>query len=267
MPKIPAPRAKRTGTQTVDRSFQLLREVAARNARGTTLPELAETLGLNRTTVHRMLQCLVRNGAVRHDTSSRRFALGPLAIELSIAARPQLDLRTLFAEPVSRVAEQTGDTTFLILRSGNDAVCIDRRLGSYPIKTVVVEVGTRRPLGIGAGSLAILSALPETDMERIVRENARGLTSYNKSPDTLLRNAKTARKGGYATGPVHGVDGAIALGVPIFNARAVPVAGLSVAAITTRMTGSRQIALLKILRNEARQMTELLRDTNIIDHG
>ena len=40
--------------------------------------------------------------------------------------------------------------------SGADAVCIDRRLGSYPVKTLTVEVGTKRPLGIGAGSLAIL---------------------------------------------------------------------------------------------------------------
>ena len=267
MPRIPAPRAKRTGTQTVDRSFQLLKEIAARNAHGTTLPELAAMLGLHRTTTHRMLQCLVRNGAIRHEASSRRFVLGPLAVELSIAARPQLDLRTLFAETVSRVAEQTGDTTFLILRSGNDAVCIDRRLGSYPIKTVVVEVGTRRPLGIGAGSLAILSALPEIEAERIVRENARRLAAYGRSPESLLKNARAARKSAYVSSPVYGVDGAIALGVPIFDSQAAPVAGLSVAAISTRMTGSRQAALLKILRNEARQMTELLRTTNIVDHG
>lgn len=265
MPRIPASRAKRTGTQTVDRSFQILKEIAARNARGATLPELAGTLDLHRTTTHRMLQCLVRNGAIRHDGASKRFFLGPLAIELSIAARPQLDLRTLFAGTISRVAEQTGDTTFLILRSGNDAVCIDRRLGSYPIKTVVVEVGTRRPLGVGAGSLAILSALPEPETQRIIGENARRLPAYNKNADALARAARAARKAGYAAGPVHGVDGAIALGVPILDAHAAPVAGLSVAAITTRMTGSRQRALLRTLRDEARQMSEVLRGTHIID--
>ena len=259
--------AKRTGTQTVDRSFQVLKEVASRNSRGATLPELAEALDLNRTTLHRMLQCLVRNGAVRHEAESRQFFLGPLAVELSIATRPQLDLRTVFGEAISRVAERTGDTTFLILRSGNDAVCIDRRLGSYPIKTIVVEVGTRRPLGIGAGSLAILSALPETEMERIVRENASRLAPHNRTPDTLLRNAKAARKAAYVSSPVHGIEGAIALGVPIFDSHAIPVAGLSVAAITTRMTRSRQRAVLKILREEARQMTERLRDTHIIDRG
>jgi DNA-binding IclR family transcriptional regulator len=260
-------RAKRTGTQTVDRSFQLLKEVAAQNAHGITLTELAGTLGLHRTTTHRLLQCLVRNGAIRHEAGSRRFFLGPLAVELSIAVRPQVDLRTLFAEAVSRVAEQTGDTTFLILRSGNDAVCIDRRLGSYPIKTVVVEVGTRRPLGIGAGSLAILSALPDTEMERVVRDNARRLKVYNKRPEALLKTVKAARKAGYTAGPVHGVDGAIALGVPVFDPGGVPVAGLSVAAISTRMTSSRQMTLLKILRSQALQMTGLLRDTNIVEHG
>jgi DNA-binding IclR family transcriptional regulator len=209
----------------------------------------------------------VRNGAIRHELSSKKFVLGPLALELSIAARPHFDLRTLFAEALSRVAEQTGDTTFLIMRSGNDAVCIDRRLGSYPIKTVVVEVGTRRPLGIGAGSLAILSALPDSEIERIIRENARRLASYDKSSDVLMKTARAARKAGYAAGPVHGVDGAIALGVPILDPQAVPVAGLSVAAITTRMTTSRQLALQRILRTHARRMAELLHQANIVDRG
>lgn len=267
MPRTTASRAKRTGTQTIDRSFQLLKEIAARNATGATLSELAEALGLHRTTTHRILKCLVRNGAIRLETSSRRFVLGPLVVELSVAARPQLDLRTLFAETVSHVAERTGDTTFLIMRSGNDAVCIDRRLGSYPIKTVVVEVGTRRPLGVGAGSLAILSALPQTETERIIRENAHRLSSFNKTPDALLKAAIAARKAGYASGPVQDVDEAIAMGVPIFDATAAPVAGLSVAAITTRMTRSRQITLLKILHTEVRKMAELLRAEYIVDRG
>jgi DNA-binding IclR family transcriptional regulator len=267
MPRIQSPRPRRTGTQTVDRSFQILKEIAARNARGITMPEIAATLGLHRTTVHRMLQCLIRNGAVRQGSGTRQFFLGPLVAELTIAAQPQVDLRTLFAPAVSRVAEQTGDTTFLIQRSGNDAVCIDRRLGSYPIRTVVVEVGTRRPLGIGAGSLAILSALPEPDAERIARENARQLRLYDRSVDGLLKAARSARKAGYAAGPVYGVDGAMSMGVPVLDMHAVPVAGLSVAAIATRMTRSRQNTLLKVLRNEARQMTELLRETNIVEPG
>jgi DNA-binding IclR family transcriptional regulator len=267
MPRIQASRAKRTGTQTIDRSFQLLKEIAARNATGATPSELAEALGLHRTTIHRMLKCLVRNGAIRLATPSRRFVLGPLAVELSVAARPELDLRAFFAEAISRVAERTGDTTFLIMRSGNDAICIDRRLGSYPIKTVVVEVGTRRPLGVGAGSLAILSALPQTEMERIIRENAHRLASFNKIPDALLKAAIAARKAGYAAVPVQDVDGAIALGVPIFDANAAPVAGLSVAAINTRMTRSRQITLLKILHAEARKMAALLQTKYIVGRG
>ncbi|OGA51964.1 MAG: hypothetical protein A3G24_14560 [Betaproteobacteria bacterium RIFCSPLOWO2_12_FULL_62_13] len=267
MSRIRSLPTNRTGTQTVERSFQILKEIAAHNTRGATLPHLAEIFGLHRTTVHRLLQCLVRQGAIRRDAASRRFFLGPLAVELSIAVRPQLDLKAAFGAAVSRVAEQTGDTTFLIVRSGNDGVCIDRRLGSYPIKTIVVEVGTRRPLGIGAGSLAIFSALPDADMERIAYENAQRLSRYDRTPDSLLRSAKAARKAGYASAPVYGVEGATAVGVPILDPSGTPIAGLSVAAITKRMARPRQLALVQMFREEALKMTDLLRDTNVADHG
>ncbi len=265
MTRNPSPRAARTGTQTVDRSFQLLKEICARNANGATLPQLVQTFGWHRTTVHRLLKCLIRQGAVRQAPASRKFFLGPLAMEISVAVRPQQDLRALFSAATARVAEQTGDTAFLIMRSGNDAVCLDRRLGSYPIKTVVVEVGTHRPLGIGAGSLAILGALPDADMERIVRDNARRLAQYERTPEAIMKSARAMRKAGYASVPVHGVEGATAVGVPILDAHGIPIAGLSVAAITTRMSRSRQHTLVRMLHAESSRLTALIRDTNVVD--
>lgn len=261
MSRLHSSPAPRTGTQSVERSFRLLKEVASRHVQGASLPFLVAASRLHRTTAHRLLRCLVRQGALHHDDASGRFFLGPLLAELGTVLKPQPDLKARFGAAVARVAAETGDTTFLIARSGNDAVCLDRQFGSYPIKAIVVEIGTRRPLGIGAGSLAIFSALPDEESARIARENARRLADFGRRPESLLRSARAVRRLGYASGPVHGVDTAIAVGVPVLDPSGAPVAGLSVAAIASRMSRQRQQAVARRLRGEARRMTDLLRES------
>jgi hypothetical protein len=108
-----------------------------------------------------MLKCLTAENLVSQDPQSRRYYLGPLVFELGITAGPRFNIRDLCADALDRVAAETGDTAFLIIRSGDDSLCVDRREGAFPIKTFTVDVGVRRPLGVGAGSLAILTALPE----------------------------------------------------------------------------------------------------------
>lgn len=255
----------RSGTQSIQRAFAVLKEVCAVNATGVTLPVLVKKLRLNRTTTYRILQCLVGQGAVRCDTRSRRYFLGPLTFELGIAATQQLDLKALIAPALARIAEITGDTVFLMLKSGNDSVCIDRRMGSYPIKTLVVEVGTRRPLGIGAGSLAMLSALPEDEIERVMQENASRYLAYGKTPEALIRAVRTAQKARHVSTPVYGLMGVTAVALPVRDAAGRPVAALSVAAIAKRMSKSRQQELVRVLRSEAAHLERMLRDTNVVD--
>ena len=48
------------------------------------------------------------------------------------------------------------------------SICSARALGDYPIKALTLDVGIRRPLGVGAGGLAILCALPEAEADEII---------------------------------------------------------------------------------------------------
>ncbi len=164
-----------TGTQSIERALLLLREIAAHNRGGSRLLDLATRTGLQRPTVHRMLKCLAAENMVQQDGDSHRYYLGSMVFELGLTATPRFNLREMCHPALARIAEATGDTVFLTQRSGLDAVCLDRREGTFPIKTFTLEVGMRRPLGVGTGSLAILSALPEEEIEQVVgREQRRG---------------------------------------------------------------------------------------------
>lgn len=248
-----------SGTQSIQRAARLLRELAARNRQGMRLIDVAQSSGLQRPTVHRMLKCLAAENLVSQDPQSRRYYLGPLVFELGITAGPRFNIRDLCTDALDRVAAETGDTVFLTIRSGDDSLCVDRREGAFPIKTFTVDVGVRRPLGVGAGSLAILTALPEEEIEEVVARIANRLPAFGRlTAAELLALVKRARKVGYVLNDVRTLSGVTAIGAPIFDPSGRPIAAISVSAITSRMTTTRQRELAEILRREIRAIEKRL---------
>jgi DNA-binding IclR family transcriptional regulator len=248
-----------SGTQSIQRAARLLRELAARNRQGMRLIDVAHSSGLQRPTVHRMLKCLTAENLVSQDPQSRRYFLGPLVFELGITAGPRFNIRDLCSDALDRIAAQTGDTAFLSIRSGDDALCVDRREGAFPIKTFTVDVGVRRPLGVGAGSLAILTALPDEEVESTVERIASRLPAYGRlSAAELLTMVKRARKTGYVLNDVRTLSGVTAIGVPIFDPNGRPIGAISISAIAARMTATRQRELLEVLRREIRAIEKQL---------
>src|SRR5690606_4422074 len=101
------------GTQSIQRAARLLRELAARNRQGMRLIDVANSSGLQRPTVHRMLKCLAAENLVSQDPQSRRYFLGPLVFELGITAGPRYNIRDVCSDSLDRIAAETGDTVFL----------------------------------------------------------------------------------------------------------------------------------------------------------
>jgi len=250
------------GTQTIQRASLLMRLLASRSRVGLRLADVVQDSGLEHPTAHRILKGLMAEGLVVQDAASRRYLLGPLVYELGLAAAPQFSLPDICRASLARIAEKTGDTVFLTARSGNDSVCIDRREGSFPIKTFTLDVGARRPLGAGAGGMALLMPLPEQTVEEILRANAARFGSYNNLSVLLLRKALSrSRALGYALNDIHNTTGATTLGLPIVNRYGDPFAAISIGAISSRMTEERQKELVSILRKEVRVIETAMRET------
>ncbi len=255
----PGASARGSGTQTIQRAVAVLRVIASRGHAGLRLAEIARHTRLERPTVHRILKCLCEEGVAAQDTATRRYHLGHLAFELGLAAAPQFSLRELCARPLTRLAEQSGDTVFLTVRSGYDTVCIDRREGSFPIKALLLDVGTRRPLGVGAGGLALLMPLADDAIDEILQANATRLAAYaGLTVPRLAALVKRAQAMGYALNDVHHTRGALSLALPIRTRFGDPFAAISIGAIESRMTPARQAELVTTLKNEVEDLERVL---------
>jgi DNA-binding IclR family transcriptional regulator len=251
----------KSGTQAIQRASSLMRLLASRSRAGLRLADVVKASGLEHPTAHRILKGLVAEGLVMQDPGSRHYLLGPLVFELGLAAAPQFSLPDVCRPSLNRIAEKTGDTVFLTVRSGNDSVCIDRREGSFPIKTFTLEVGARRPLGAGAGGLALLMLLPEQAVSGIVAANSPRFAGYNNlTVPALLKALRRSRELGYALNDIHNTTGAVTLGLPVTNRYGEPFAAISIGAISSRMTGERQKELVSILRSEVRVIEKAMNE-------
>ncbi len=248
------------GAQSVHRVALLLRAIASSQEAGSRLVHLARQTNLERPTIHRLLRGLIHEGLVDQDPSTKHYRLGHLVFELGLAATPQFNLQQLCEPALMRIAERTGDTVFLSARSGNDAVCLDRKEGSFPIKTLVVDTGNRRPLGVGAGGGALLMALPEEKVEEILTANAEHFSRYaNLKVQDVREMIEHARQTGYAFNDHQVTAGAMSIGLPLTDLDGLPVGAISIGAINSRMEPQRRQELVAVLRREVKELEQQIR--------
>ncbi len=241
-----------SGAQSVDRALGLLRLVGRRGSAGATLADLVAASGLEKPTVRRLLMALIRGGLVEQDAVTRTYHLGAECYVLGALASPRHGLLEIAADAVARLARESGDTAFVTLRRGSAAVCLHREEGAFPIRTHALTAGEQHPLGVGAGSLAMLAALPAAEAEAVIEDNAaRLIAAYpGLEPDVLRAEMAATRERGWALNAGRVVAGSWGLGVVLRRGDGAVVGALSLAAIEPRMQPPRDAELARLLLRE-----------------
>lgn len=242
---------------SLEKGLRLLRLVA-RAPEGARVAMLVRTSGLPKSSVLRLLAGLEREGLVERDPATRRVycgvglsTLGDLA-----ARRHRLAGR---AEPVlAWVAAKTDQAAYLSVRSGLDAVCVGRCDGTAVVRAVTLDVGTRRPLGVGAGSMALLAGLPAAEAAEITDLNADLLDASRFPADTIRRMTERARQRGLAEHEGMLVSGISGLGVAVPDAAGRPAAALSIAFLSDRTPARDRARFETVLADGAKRLARHL---------
>lgn len=248
------------GAQSVHRAVAILREIASRGARGARLKEVVDGVGLNKTTTRRLLAAMCRERLLEQDPETRLYRLGLESYVFGVVASERFGIRQAATGCVLRLARASHDTVFLSVPSGTYSFCLHREEGGFPIRTQALNAGQRYPLGLGAGSLALLAAMPDREIERIIRVNeavvAESFPCY--SSVILRRLVDETRAAGFAVNPGMIVAGSWAVGVAVPDEHGYPLAALSIAAIASRMENGRREELAGLLLDEAKTLSETL---------
>jgi len=245
---------------SLKRGVLLLRLLASAGPKGLPLTEIAARAALPHPSVHRVLHQLCAERLVERNSELKRYRLGPLAFELGVAGSTMYDIRDLCDKGMDSLSLETEDTVYLVMRSGFDAVCMHRREGSFPIRTLVLDVGSRRPLGVGAGGLAVLAAIEEAERAAIIERVGLAFSPFGGLDCTKVTQAcERAHEQGMAL-IINNVNlGVAAVGQPFRDSMGQPIGALSVAALSQRMTAGRIRRISTALLEVCAQVEQSLR--------
>jgi DNA-binding IclR family transcriptional regulator len=239
------------------KAVHLLEQLA--EEREATPRRLAALLDEPRTTTYRLLRSLEALDLVEPGSQPGSYRLGWKLMRLGAAVVERLDERQAALPVMEHVHERVGETVFLLVRRGFDAVCIER-LDGLRVQSLALRLGGSLPLHVGAGPRALLAWEPREVWEEYVREAP--LTAITeRTPSTraaLFRELEQTLAQGYALSDEDVTPGIASLGAPIFDYTGRIRAALSIGGLKSFVLGDDRDAFVALLTQSAHEISAAL---------
>lgn len=242
------------GTQTATRALRILMSFL-HGPPSKTLSEIAREQGLHKSIAFRLLRALEEQHFVRRDPVTKEYRLGLALIELGEAARNSLDVRREALPVMSELVRQTGETVFLTVVSGDEAVCVELVESPSAVK-VSYRVGLRHPLHRGASGKVLLAHLGDGMLEQLAPHLAAARPPADVAE--LREELRRIRAQGYAYTVGELQEGAAGVAVPIFDADGRPAAGLGIVWPTLRIPAEQAARFIPLAIEAGREISRRL---------
>ncbi|GAA4552850.1 IclR family transcriptional regulator [Amycolatopsis samaneae] len=204
-------------SQSLDRALTLLRGLTKEPR---TLDQLAEEVGVHKSTVLRLLRTLESHHFVRRE-GVRHYRLGSALFDLANQALESNDVRRSAQPALAALNERTGHTVHLASYEDGEVVYIDKYEGTHSVR-MYSRIGKRAPLHCTAVGKVLVADMPATRREEIARSIDYVVLTPNTiaSPEAFLAELTRVAEQGYAVddaehedfihcvaAPIRGADG------------------------------------------------------------
>lgn len=210
--------SSRASSLNAERALDILLALGEVGPEGLSLSEIVQQVGGGKSAAHRSVASLLNKGFAEPTGRYGYYRLGPT---ISMLAQRQERLEPQiqkFRPGMTEFARRTGFTVFLMVQAGLDAACAEM-VSRSTRRHFTLGVGGRVPMGVAAGSLALLSILPEKTAVQIIEANAE---RYLRHPSqryvdqmVIAEQVGDARRRGYALNMAYYLPGEGGLGLPI----------------------------------------------------
>jgi DNA-binding IclR family transcriptional regulator len=217
--------------QSADRTLAILGSFGS-DRPSLRVSELATELGIHKSTVSRLLATLERRRFVCREGG--RFVPGPEVIRIARLVSGEGSLVAAAAPAVERLARDTGETTVIGVRRGDDAFFVYQAQGEHILGVAEDWAGRSTPLHVSAIGKAIMAFDGRPYDGPLPGYTPRTITD----PAAFARELRRVRARGYAVLRDELEEGLSAVGVPVFDEVGSCVAGVSVTGPTFRIVRS-----------------------------
>jgi DNA-binding IclR family transcriptional regulator len=217
----------------IRRAAQVLRALDA-GPGGLSLAQLAERVGLPRSTVHRIVASLAAEGLISATSSNGRVRLGPEFLRLAEASRRERwqELRPHMQD----IFDALDDTVECAVLDGDELRFVDQIPATYGLRAVS-EVGSTAPLHCTANGKALLAELDDEEVIDLLPARLERFTPNTiTSRDDLLEEIRAVRKSGVGYDREEQTLGISSAAIAVRESHDA-LAALSVLVPTPRMAG------------------------------
>ena len=219
------------------------------------LTQVAESVHMSKTTVHRLLTTLETRRFISRDKDTGMYRLGFRIIEMASLVLQDMELRRWAQPYLKTLSEQYGETVDLSVLDGSYVIYLEVIESPRRVK-LAAAIGQRLPAYFTASGKALLAFAPEEQVGKILAEN---IAEHNGEAGLTISKAlkdlgKIAERG-YAISEQEYEEQISAVAAPIFDANRHAAASIAIVGPSFRLSKKRLPELGESIRKIADEIS------------
>lgn len=228
-----------TGTQSVDRAIAILKTFThEESVLGVT--EISQRNGLHKSTAHRLIAALEREGLLSQDPGTGRYRLGLSLLTLAGRVQVHEELQGIARPKLQDLAQRTRETANLSVLDGGEAIIVERVLAPGRQMLSFEWVGRRAHVHAVSTGKVLLAFLPEDEGSKLMEGPLPSFTPATLTDRAALKKElNRVRRRGYATDIEELEEGLSGVAAPVRNSSQEVIAAVAISGPSSRITGKR----------------------------
>jgi len=222
--------------------------------------ELAERLGIDRSSAYRLLYTLMDCGYLIQDPQTRSFVPNSVKfLSLSGKIVSKLDWLKLADQQLKKLRDETRETANLGLLEKNHLIYVKQELSDNAVRVFNI-LGVERPVHSSSLGKAIVAFLDEPALSKLLDE----IELTARTPKTITNkdifrlHLEMVRKQGYALDDEENYEGVRCIAAPIFGYDGQIIASMGISGPTSRITLDKMPSYIEHVLRATSELSEKL---------
>jgi len=201
------------------------------------LTHVAQSLGISKSTAHRLLAALVRHDFVAKDEVTKKYSLGWGLYRLAHRVPDRANIHAASRPLIEQVGRELQETINLGYRDGAQVIIVDSWSARQGL-TIETSVGVREPLHATALGKALLIDESADAVARLIGVRYEAFTPKTLTTlESFMADLAVSRDRSYTIDDEEFYPGIRCVGAPVRDHSAKAVAGVSVSGPAQRLSG------------------------------
>ena len=238
--------------QSIDRAMTVA-HILIESESGLSITTLSKKCELPLSTLHRLLQAMIKQGMVQQDEQTKLYSPGTVWLEYGLKLYDTMDYISNIRPELERLVREVDESVYLSKPLGIEALIIERIDSEKNPIRIYDQLGIRIPMHIGAANKAMLAKMPASQSKEILMQ----LLPVEKIP-AMQNTLAQIKDNGFAISHGERTEGTSAVAVAIVDRFGDVFAALSIGMVTFNLTEERIDYLTQKTVEAGNRISEIL---------